>query len=98
MTVLKQNKRYVVASNRHWPEGIAVALYYFDVPNGPDSMRDNEGAEFHSLDAAVHAATRSAAEICSQRFSADACFSLANHVRLPWRKEVGWQKWLEDDQ
>ena len=51
------------------PEGIAVALYYFDVLNGPNSVRDNEGTEFDSLDAAVRAATRSAAEIGTGRLA-----------------------------
>ncbi|MBJ6128279.1 DUF6894 family protein [Microvirga splendida] len=37
--------------------------YYFDILNGMDSVYDDDGAEFDSLDAAVHAATRSAAEI-----------------------------------
>jgi len=40
-----------------------VARYYFDIQDGAHSVRDDEGAEFDSLDAAVQAATRSAAEI-----------------------------------
>ena len=40
-----------------------MARYYFDVQNGEPLMRDDEGTEFDSLDAAVHAAARSAAEI-----------------------------------
>jgi hypothetical protein len=40
-----------------------VARYYFDVQNGKPLVRDDEGAEFDSLEAAVHAAARSAAEI-----------------------------------
>jgi hypothetical protein len=40
-----------------------VARYYFDVQNGKPLVRDDEGAEFDSLEAAVHATARSAAEI-----------------------------------
>jgi hypothetical protein len=40
-----------------------VARYYFDIHDGAQSVRDDDGAEFDSLDAAVQAATRSAAEI-----------------------------------
>ena len=49
------------------PEEIAVARYYFDIHDGPQSVRDDEGTEFDSLDAAVQAATRSAAEIGTNR-------------------------------
>ncbi len=45
------------------PEESAVARYYFDVLNGKQFVRDDEGSEFDSLDAAVQAAARSAAEI-----------------------------------
>jgi len=44
-----------------------VARYYFDILNGAQSVRDDDGAEFDSLDAAVQAATRSAAEIGTNR-------------------------------
>jgi hypothetical protein len=40
-----------------------VARYYFDIHDGAQSVRDDAGSEFDSLDAAVQAATRSAAEI-----------------------------------
>ncbi|MPR06255.1 DUF6894 family protein [Microvirga tunisiensis] len=40
-----------------------MARYYFDVQNGKPLVRDDEGPDFDSLDAAVHAAARSAAEI-----------------------------------
>ncbi len=43
--------------------------YYLDILNGPDSVHDDEGAEFDSLDAAVHAGTRSAAEIGTGRLA-----------------------------
>ncbi|MCC2652365.1 MAG: hypothetical protein K0R61_249 [Microvirga sp.] len=44
-----------------------MARYYFDIHDGPQSVRDDEGTEFDSLDAAVQAATRSAAEIGTNR-------------------------------
>jgi hypothetical protein len=40
-----------------------VARYYLDIHDGTQIARDDEGSEFDSLDAAVRAATRSAAEI-----------------------------------
>ena len=43
--------------------------YYFDIVNGTDGVHDGDGAEFDSLDAAVHAATRSAAEIGTGRLA-----------------------------
>jgi hypothetical protein len=46
-----------------------VARYYFDVQDGKTPVRDDEGAEFESLDAAVQAAARSAAEIGSSRLA-----------------------------
>ncbi|WP_425493345.1 DUF6894 family protein [Microvirga zambiensis] len=38
-----------------------MARYYFDVQNGKPPLRDDEGAEFNSLEAAVQAAARSVA-------------------------------------
>ncbi|WP_201842645.1 DUF6894 family protein [Microvirga zambiensis] len=46
-----------------------MARYYFDVRNGKPPVRDDEGAEFDSLDAAVQAAARSAAEIGTNRLA-----------------------------
>jgi hypothetical protein len=46
-----------------------VARYYFDIQDGAQSVRDDEGAEFDSLDAAVQAAARSAAEIGTGRLA-----------------------------
>ena len=40
-----------------------LARYYFDIQDGAQVVPDDEGAEFDSLHAAVHGATRSAAEI-----------------------------------
>ena len=40
-----------------------MARYYLDVYHGEQLMRDDEGSEFDSLDAAVQGAARSAAEI-----------------------------------
>jgi hypothetical protein len=46
-----------------------VARYYFDIHDDTQSVRDDDGAEFDSLDAAVQAATRSAAEIGTGRLA-----------------------------
>jgi hypothetical protein len=46
-----------------------VARYYFDVQNGKPVVRDDEGPDFDSLDAAGQAATRSAAEIGTDRLA-----------------------------
>ncbi len=43
--------------------------YYFDILNGTHSVRDDDGTEFDGLDAAVHAAARSAAEIGTSRLA-----------------------------
>ncbi|WP_457092521.1 DUF6894 family protein [Microvirga sp. P5_D2] len=40
-----------------------MALYYFDIQTGTDLLRDDEGTEFDSLDAAIRGVIRSAAEI-----------------------------------
>ena len=40
-----------------------MAHYFFDVQDGKPHVRDDDGAEFDNLDAAVQAAARSAAEI-----------------------------------
>jgi hypothetical protein len=46
-----------------------VARYYFDVQNGKPLVRDDEGTEFDSLEAAVHAAAGSVAEIGTNRLA-----------------------------
>ena len=46
-----------------------MAHYYFDVQNGKPLVRDDDGAEFDNLDAAVQAAARSAAEIGTSRLA-----------------------------
>ena len=46
-----------------------MARYYFDVQNGKPLVRDDEGAEFDSFEAAVQAAARSAAEIGTSRLA-----------------------------
>ena len=46
-----------------------MARYYFDVRDGAQSVRDDEGSDFDSLDAAVQAAARSAAEIGTGRLA-----------------------------
>ncbi len=44
-----------------------MARYYFDIQDGAQSVRDDDGAEFDSLDAAVQAAIRSVAETGTNR-------------------------------
>ena len=46
-----------------------MARYFFDVQNGKPPLHDDDGAEFDSLDAAVQAAARSAAEIGTSRLA-----------------------------
>ncbi|MBQ0821242.1 MULTISPECIES: DUF6894 family protein [Microvirga] len=46
-----------------------MARYYFDVQSGKPPVHDDEGAEFDSLEAAVQAAARSAAEIGTNRLA-----------------------------
>jgi hypothetical protein len=48
---------------------IAVARYYLDIHDGEQLVRDEEGSAFDSLDAAVHGAARSAAEIGTSRLA-----------------------------
>ncbi len=44
-----------------------MARYYFDLHDGAQSVRDDDGAEFDSLDAAAQPATRSVVEIGTNR-------------------------------
>ena len=46
-----------------------MTRYYFDVRNGKPPLHDDEGAEFDSVDGAVQAAARSAAEIGTSRLA-----------------------------
>ena len=46
-----------------------MARYYFDVQSGKPPVRDDEGAEFDSLDAAIRGVARSAAEIGTGRLA-----------------------------
>jgi hypothetical protein len=46
-----------------------VARYHIDVYDGADLLRDDDGSEFDSLDAAVQGAARSAAEIGTGRLA-----------------------------
>jgi hypothetical protein len=48
---------------------MALARYYLDIRNGEQLLRDDEGTEFDSLDAAVQGAARSAAEIGTGRLA-----------------------------
>lgn len=46
-----------------------VTRYYFDVQHGADLLRDDVGAEFDSLDAAIRGAACSTAEIGTDRLA-----------------------------
>ena len=46
-----------------------MARYYFGMLDGAQSVRDDEGSDFDSLDAVVQAAARSAAEIGTDRLA-----------------------------
>ena len=46
-----------------------MARYYFDILDGAQSVRGAEGSEFDTVDAAVQAAARSAAEIGTDRLA-----------------------------
>ncbi len=48
---------------------MALARYYLDIRDGKQLLRDDEGSAFDSLDAAVHGAARSAAEIGTGRLA-----------------------------
>jgi hypothetical protein len=48
---------------------MAMARYYLDIVDGAHGVRDDEGTEFDSVDAAVRGAARSAAEIGTSRLA-----------------------------
>ena len=58
-----------------------MARYYFDVLNGKQFVRDDEGSEFASLDAEAQGAARSAAEIAKDRLAKDDTSHVAIEVK-----------------
>jgi hypothetical protein len=58
-----------------------VARYYFDLHDGAQGVRDDKSSEFDSLDEAVQAAARSAAEIGTGRLSRGDISSVVIEVR-----------------
>jgi hypothetical protein len=63
-------RQLTIKTEQGWPTGeSAMARYYFDVHNGKMPVRDDEGAEFDSLHAAVQATARSVAEIGTSRLA-----------------------------
>ena len=65
-----------------------MARYYFDVQNRKPLARDVEGAEFDSLEAAVHAAARSAAEIGTSRLAKGNTSDVVIEVRDEQNQQV----------
>ena len=58
-----------------------MALYYFDIRKGTDLMRDDEGSEFASPEAAVQGAARSATEIGISRLAKSVLSDVVIEVR-----------------
>ncbi len=65
-----------------------MARYYFDVYDGADLQRDDEGSEFDSLDAAVQGAARSAAEIGQGRLARGDTSDVVIEVRDEENKRI----------
>ena len=65
-----------------------MARYYFDVQNGKPLVRDDEGAEFETPEAAVHAAARSAAEIGTSRLAKGNTSDVVIEVRDEQNQQV----------
>ena len=66
-----------------------MALYFFDIRDGMDLMRDDEGTEFGSVDAAVPGAARSAAEIGTGRLAKGDFRDVVLEVRDEHGRRVG---------
>lgn len=66
-----------------------MARYYFDVHNGAHSVHDDEGSEFDSLDIAIQAAARSAAEIGTSRLARGDTSAVVIEVRDEQNQPVG---------
>jgi hypothetical protein len=60
---------------------MAMPRYYFDVHVEVNILRDDDGTEFDSLDAAVQGATRSAVEIGTGRRAKDDTSDVVIEVR-----------------
>jgi hypothetical protein len=58
-----------------------LARYYFDVHDGANISRDDDGTEFESLNAAVQGAARSAAEIGTGRLATGVTSDVVIEVR-----------------
>jgi hypothetical protein len=66
-----------------------VARYYLDIHDGEQLVRDEEGSAFDSLDAAVHGAARSAAEIGTSRLAKGDTSDVVIEVRDEQNQRVG---------
>jgi hypothetical protein len=66
-----------------------MARYYFDIYNRPQSIHDDEGSEFDSLDVAMQAAARSATEIETSRLAKGDTRDVVIEVRDEQNQRVG---------
>jgi hypothetical protein len=65
-----------------------VVRFYFDIHDSAQVMRDDEGTELASSDAAVHAAARSAVEIGQSRVTRGETGSVVIEVRDDQNQQV----------
>ena len=65
-----------------------MARYYFDVQNGKPLVRDDEGGEFDSFEAAVQAAARLAEEIGTNRLAKGDTSDVVIEVRDEQKQRV----------
>jgi hypothetical protein len=66
-----------------------VARYYLDIHDGAQLVRDDEGSEFDSLDGAMQAAARSAAEIGTSWLARGDTSDVVIEVRNEQNQRVG---------
>ena len=65
-----------------------MARYYFEIREGTEFVRDDEGSEYDSLDAAVQGAARSAAEIGTSRLARGDLSDVVIEVQDEGRRQV----------
>ena len=65
-----------------------MARYYFEIREGTEFVRDDEGSEYDSLGAAVQGAARSAAEIGTSRLARGDLSDVVIEVQDEGRRRV----------